>query len=122
MSWVDGTCGPASVRDSEKESASNSKMQPSEKRWNEAMALGADVGVDIEKFHPHGWALKRKACDINLDGDTDHDHGQSIRSSLREYDILMNRKENKSHGNMMENQKFSKIVVNGVRGKMARGL
>lgn len=111
----------ASVRDSEKESASNSKMQPSEKRWKEVVALGADVGVDVEEFHPRGWALKRKACDINLDGDTDHHHGQSIRSSLREYDILMNRKGNKSNGTIMENRKFAKVVVDGMCGKMARG-
>lgn len=112
----------ASVRSMEKESVNNSKVQPSEKRWNEVVALGADVGVDVEKFHPHGLILKRKACDINLDGDTDHDHGPaSIRSSLREYDLLMNRKGNKSPGNMMKNRKFSKVVVNGVCGKMARG-
>ena len=111
----------ASVRSCEKESANNSNVQPSEKRWHEVVALGADVGVDVEKFHPRGLILKRKACDINLDGDTDHDHGQSIRSSLREYDILVNRKGNKSHGNMRENRKFSKVVVDGVCGKMARG-
>jgi hypothetical protein len=112
----------ASVRSMEKESVNNLKVQPSEKRWNEVVALGADVGVDVEKFHPHGLILKRKASDVNLDGDIDHDHGPaSIRSSLREYDLLMNRKGNKSPGNMMKNQKFSKVVVNGVCGKMARG-
>lgn len=111
----------ASVSSCEKESANNSKVQPSEKRWHEVVALGADVGVDVEKFHPHGLILKRKACDINLDGDTDHDHGQSIRSSLREYDILMNRKGNRCHGNMRENRKFSKVVIDGVCGKLARG-
>ena len=111
----------ASVRSSEKESANYSKVQSPEMRWNEVVALGADLGVDVEKIHPRGLALKRKACDIDLDGDTDHDHGQSIQLALRECDVLMNRKGNQSHGNMRENRKFSKVVVNGVCGKMARG-
>ncbi len=63
--------------------------------------------------------LKRKACDINLDGDTDSDPGQPIRSSLREYDNLMSRKvqsapENKKLGK----SKFPKIMDREIARKL----
>lgn len=71
----------------------------------------AVAGEDGQKINHRALTLKRKASDINLDGDADSDPGQSIRSSLREYDILMSRKghsapENKKLGK----PKFSRIT------------
>lgn len=63
--------------------------------------------------------LKRKACDINLDGDTDSDPGQSIRSSLWEYDNRMScnvhsAPENKKLGK----SKFPKIMDREIARKL----
>ena len=109
---------PLAAGNGQKESDS-SKVHPGNrktwKEWRKVLSLGADVGVDIEKIHPA--TLKRKASDINLDNETGCDHRQSIWSSLREYDLLMNCK---GHNDRNGNGKFAKVVVNGVCGKMAR--
>ncbi len=90
----------------------NSNAHLREEKWKRVLSLGAAVGVDVEKIDQRGLTFKRKACDISFDGDdTDCDHGQSIRASLREYDILMSRKgqsdpENKKLGK----PKFSRVL------------
>lgn len=95
------------------------KLLVDEVEEQDGAGIIAVADEDVQKINYRALTLKRKACDINIDGDTDSDPGQSIRSSLREYDILMSRKghsapENKKRGK----QKFLRIIVDGVARKL----
>lgn len=97
---------------SDQKESINSKVHLREQKWKEVLSLGAAVGVDVEKIDQRVLTFKRKACDISFDGnDTDCDHGQSIRASLREYDTLMSRKgQSDTENKKLGKPKFSRVL------------